>query len=108
MFVRGVTKAQVQQVLASDLVLEIRGNYARATVSPMKGALQQKQHSSETRMVEWGIAHIEAEKAWNITRGEGIVVGIIDTGVRSSCFSPKQKQKTDFQCNPPTGKPMRL
>ncbi|ODM89371.1 Membrane-bound transcription factor site-1 protease [Orchesella cincta] len=38
---------------------------------------------------EWGILKINADKLWNITKGEGIVVATIDTGARHTHSSLK-------------------
>jgi len=36
---------------------------------------------SQQNDTQWGVDMIDAPAAWNISRGEGVIVGIIDTGV---------------------------
>lgn len=38
-------------------------------------------HKTKQQQNQWGVDMIEAPAAWNVTRGSGVVVGIIDTGV---------------------------
>jgi subtilisin family serine protease len=53
------------------------------TVSIIDGIESKPVSIEEVRQNEaqWGVAMIKAPAAWNTTRGNGIVVGIIDTGV---------------------------
>lgn len=37
--------------------------------------------SAQAETVPWGVSRIDAERAWNVTRGAGIRVGVIDTGI---------------------------
>lgn len=37
--------------------------------------------SAMAETIPWGVNRIDAERAWNVTRGAGVRVGVIDTGI---------------------------
>lgn len=69
-----------------DIVREIRGEYVIAKVQPIQ--IEDKKpvesNNNNVKALEWNILKIRADQAWNITRGEGVVVANIDTGVRET------------------------
>jgi len=40
--------------------------------------------SASAEVLPWGVNRIDAERAWNVTRGAGIRVAVIDTGIDAS------------------------
>ncbi|WP_406001869.1 type VII secretion-associated serine protease mycosin [Streptomyces sp. NBC_00829] len=41
-------------------------------------------HADEIRAQQWGLDALHTERAWNTTKGEGITVAVLDTGVDDS------------------------
>ncbi|SDI19805.1 Serine protease, subtilisin family [Actinokineospora alba] len=76
--VRGGTAQTVEAMKRRPEVREIRAHAVHEVPDPAPGTAQL------TGPVEWGIANINADQAWETfgTRGEGIVVANIDSGVQ--------------------------
>jgi subtilisin family serine protease len=81
--VRGGNRAVLDAVRAGDGVAEVRAPRTYAVPRPTKGA-DEPSGDGETAAVEWGVANIGADRVWADfgVRGEGIVIGSIDTGVQ--------------------------
>ena len=69
-------------------VLRVRLNAVRATVDPPQrvGARPVPRVWSEVaqRELEWNLVKISADAAWQTTRGEGVTVANVDSGVRQT------------------------
>lgn len=79
-FVRSASAALISRLATLPSVREIVGNNVAGVVDPVRIAKVRPRHSAAA--VQWNIAKIEADLAWNTTRGEGVTVAGIDTGVR--------------------------
>jgi len=79
----------IQELRSRSDIFEIRGTYEIARITPVETLESnfQVRDTKSTRVIEWNIEHINAPLAWNITKGEGVVVANIDTGVRYFQFS---------------------
>eukprot|EP00002_Diphylleia_rotans_P038383 TRINITY_DN8723_c0_g1_i1.p1 TRINITY_DN8723_c0_g1~~TRINITY_DN8723_c0_g1_i1.p1 ORF type:complete len:598 (+),score=90.23 TRINITY_DN8723_c0_g1_i1:56-1849(+) len=86
-----ISNVVVVQGASRELLEWLATNPAVAAVRPARGVAavvepiivsDAASSSAPRRALEWNIAQILADKAWNITRGENVVVGIIDTGSR--------------------------
>jgi len=86
LYVRGLNREVIVALANLDIVREIRGEYVIAKVQPIQ--IEDKKpvesNNNNVKALEWNILKIRADQAWNITRGEGVVVANIDTGVRET------------------------
>jgi len=87
-YVSGASREIVEVLAAREDVAMVYLDRPVASISPVRIAEAVDPAAAaagerEEMLLEWGVTHIGADKAWNITRGEGVVVAIIDTGVRS-------------------------
>lgn len=77
--VRGGTSAQLDAVLQHSEVREVRLHETHELPQPVDA-----DRVTATSGVEWGVSDLRADQVWNVfdDRGEGVVVGSIDTGVQ--------------------------
>lgn len=56
------------------------------------------QNTAPTQKIDWGVNLIQAPALWHLTKGEGIRVAILDTGVdyRHPDLSPNFKMGVNF------------
>lgn len=80
--------ADLQALAASPEVVAIEENYpVRAVCLPGLAPVRPGQPAEE---LPWGVERVKASLAWEKTRGAGVKVGILDTGV--DCTHPDLKE----------------
>lgn len=82
MVVRGGDQATLDTILADDDVAEVRSPRTYQIPEPVEP--EPESAGAAVAAVEWGLANIRADRVWDEfgARGQGIVVGNIDTGVQ--------------------------
>jgi uncharacterized repeat protein (TIGR01451 family) len=81
-YVRGGSRAVVEGVAALEGVAQVRLPRTYRLHEPVEEALDVRLPSAPSAL-EWGVGIIQAPQVWaEYTRGEGVVVANIDTGVR--------------------------
>ncbi|MGH9459024.1 MAG: S8 family serine peptidase [Thermoanaerobaculia bacterium] len=81
-----LTAAEARELARSPLVRYVEPDYERRLlgrrVPVERGAGRSSAGAEEsTQVVPWGIDRVAAPRFWSIARGEGIRVGVVDTGV---------------------------
>ena len=81
-FVHSATRALVERVARLPSVSFVRGNNVAGRIDPVPRARIGLPRVQLEKALQWNILKIEADVAWNVTRGAGVTVAGIDTGVR--------------------------
>jgi len=80
----GVAKIEKEPVINLEILRSVRQQ-------------EGKENSSTNGTLEWGIERIHADQVWKSgNMGKGVVVGIIDTGVRASHEALKDNYRKSF------------
>ncbi|ODN02581.1 Bacillopeptidase F [Orchesella cincta] len=90
-FIRGATKQIVEAISSFAEVAEIHEERIIELDSPVA-----KTSRTPGILAEWGIEKIQAEEAWEIANGTGIVVSNIDTGVRYTHEAVRDNYRSDY------------
>jgi len=91
-YIRGADKDLVQALANFPEVVEVsqeRIIEIEPELPPSKAAAP-KQND-----LEWGIIRVQAEEAWKVTNGSGVVVSTIDTGVRYTHEALRDQYRDD-------------
>jgi subtilisin family serine protease len=79
-----VTPATIGALAANPNVLAILPNQRIELIQPAKQALDPPSDAERERGLTWGLQALEAPRLWERTRGEGITVAVLDTGVHDA------------------------
>jgi type VII secretion-associated serine protease mycosin len=76
------SKAEALDVIST--ALDAPGTAAVDLAHPVSIAGKRVRRANDTfRGAQWGLNKLQAEKAWRKTKGKGVMVAVIDTGVRA-------------------------
>jgi len=69
-----------EEILATGRVLAVEENYKVGLVPWTSGKFK-RFWSAEDQLIPWGVQYIGADACWQKTRGQGVRVAVIDTGI---------------------------
>ncbi|CAL8090440.1 unnamed protein product [Orchesella dallaii] len=91
-YITGATRQLVEAIVSFPEVAEIHEERIIELDSPVAP----KSSRTPGILAEWGIEKIQAEEAWEISNGTGIVVSNIDTGVRYTHEAVRDNYRADY------------
>lgn len=95
-FIKGATEDLIAQLKSLPSVASVETEI----IVPLP-PFEKKSHlqnSSLLQSVQWGISNIKADQVWNRFTGKGVVVGIIDTGVRCGLLLTWAQLQASLPC----------
>ncbi|KDO18256.1 hypothetical protein SPRG_16347 [Saprolegnia parasitica CBS 223.65] len=92
--IKNANKATLDKVASLNNVVKVESIHNIKLTSVIKGKEDSPADNSRPTGIQWGVDTVGAPAIWKYTKGKGVVIGSIDTGVRHTHEAIKSKWRS--------------